>query len=127
MFENISNIQKFAMDSTNIKNAIIYGIMLSTYNDGATMFPQQITSNLEYTTRIYGLCLCIRNKSVTHGTFPVDLKLILVFQDSLKLLEKTFLASEFGKKYKDIKAKINILPINKIAACMKHLQVTKLP
>lgn len=46
-YSNISDIQKIAMDSTNIKIPVIYGIDAihgATYTDGATMFPQQIST-----------------------------------------------------------------------------------
>ena len=48
-FENISNIQKFAMDSTEIKIPIIYGIDAihgATYSDGATMFLNKLLQQL---------------------------------------------------------------------------------
>ena len=46
-FKTISEIQKYSMDSTRMGIPIIYGIDAihgTTYTDGATMFPQQITT-----------------------------------------------------------------------------------
>ena len=46
-YKTISNIQKYSIDSTKIKIQVIYGIDAihgTTYTDGATMFPQQITT-----------------------------------------------------------------------------------
>jgi len=53
-YSNISDIQKIAMDSTNIKIPVIYGIDAihgTTYTDGATMFPQQISTAATWNTQ----------------------------------------------------------------------------
>ena len=46
-YATISDIQKFAMDSSNLSIPVIYGVDAihgATYTNGATMFPQQITT-----------------------------------------------------------------------------------
>ena len=46
-FQNISKIQQIAMNKNRLRIPVIYGIDAihgTTYTDGATMFPQQITT-----------------------------------------------------------------------------------
>ena len=53
-YSNISDIQRIAMDSTKIQIPVIYGIDAihgATYTDGATMFPQQISTAATWDTK----------------------------------------------------------------------------
>ncbi|MAW84043.1 MAG: beta-glucosidase [Crocinitomicaceae bacterium] len=131
-FENISNIQKFAMDSTNIKIPIIYGIDAihgATYTDGATMFPQQITTAATWNTKHaynmgYVCAYETRASGIPWNFSPVlDLGIDPRFPRQFETFgEDPFLASEFGKAiirgYQG--ENNNITNPTKLAACMKH-------
>ena len=131
-FENISNIQKFAMDSTDIKIPIIYGIDAihgATYTDGATMFPQQITTAATWNTQHaynmgYVCAYETRASGIPWNFSPVlDLGIDPRFPRQFETFgEDPLLASEFGKAiirgYQG--ENNNISNPTKVAACMKH-------
>lgn len=131
-YENISEIQKFAIDSTPIKIPIIYGIDAihgATYTDGATMFPQQITTAATWNTEnAYNMgTVCAyetRASGIPWNFSPVlDLGLDPRFPRQFETFgEDPFLVTEFGKAiiagYQGDDN--NIGHMSKVAACMKH-------
>ena len=131
-FENISDIQKFALDSTAIKIPVIYGIDAihgATYTDGATMFPQQISTAATWDpNHAYNMAkVCAyetRACGIPWNFSPVlDLGLDPRFPRQFETFgEDPLLVTEFGKAmiagYQG--ENNNIDNKTKVAACMKH-------
>ena len=131
-FKTISDIQSYAIDSTKMKIPIIYGIDAihgTTYTDGATMFPQQITTaaswNPENAFNMAFVCAYeTRASSIPWNFSPVlDLGLDPRFPRQFETFgEDPLMVERFGsamiKGYQgdknDIGNKFNV------AACMKH-------
>ena len=131
-FKTISDIQSYAIDSTEIKIPIIYGIDAihgTTYTDGATMFPQQITTAASWNPEnAYNMALVCayetRASSIPWNFSPVlDLGLDPRFPRQFETFgEDPLIVERFGdamiKGYQgdknDISNKYNV------AACMKH-------
>lgn len=131
-FKTISDIQSYAIDSTKMKIPIIYGIDAihgTTYTDGATMFPQQITTaaswNPENAYNMAVVCAYeTRASSIPWNFSPVlDLGLDPRFPRQFETFgEDPLIVERFGeamiKGYQgdknDISNKYNV------AACMKH-------
>ena len=131
-FKTISDIQSYAIDSTKMKIPIIYGIDAihgTTYTDGATMFPQQITTaaswNPENAFNMAFVCAYeTRASSIPWNFSPVlDLGLDPRFPRQFETFgEDPLMVERFGnamiKGYQGDKNHIG----NKfnVAACMKH-------
>ena len=131
-FKTISDIQSYAIDSTEMKIPIIYGIDAihgTTYTDGATMFPQQITTAASWNPEnAYNMALVCayetRASSIPWNFSPVlDLGLDPRFPRQFETFgEDPLMVERFGdamiKGYQgdknDISNKYNV------AACMKH-------
>ena len=130
-YENISEIQKFAIDSTPIKIPIIYGIDAihgATYTDGATMFPQQITTAATWNTKnAYNMgAVCAyetRASGIPWNFSPVlDLGLDPRFPRQFETFgEDPLLVTEFGKAMiAGYQGKESNIGNEYVAACMKH-------
>ena len=131
-FKNISKIQDIAMNNSRLGIPVIYGIDAihgTTYTDGATMFPQQITTaaswNPENAYNMAQVCAYeTRASSIPWNFSPVlDLGLDPRFPRQFETFgEDPLLVERFGvemiKGYQgldnDISNKYNV------AACMKH-------
>ena len=131
-FNNISKIQDIAMNKNRLGIPVIYGIDAihgTTYTDGATMFPQQITTAASWNPEnAYNMALVCayetRASSIPWNFSPVlDLGLDSRFSRQFETFgEDPLLVERFGvemiKGYQgldnDISNKYNV------AACMKH-------
>ena len=131
-YKTISNIQKYSIDSTKIKIPVIYGIDAThgtTYTDGATMFPQQITTAASWNPEnAYNMALVCayetRASGIPWNFSPVlDLGLDPRFPRQFETFgEDPLLVERFGVamiegyqgKDNDISNKYSV------AACMKH-------
>ena len=130
-YSNISNIQRIAMDSTKIQIPVIYGIDAihgATYTDGATMFPQQISTAATWDTKhAYNMAKVCAYETRTCGIpwnfSPVlDLGIDPRFPRQFETFgEDPLLVTEFGKAmiagYQGNESNIGK---EYIAACMKH-------
>lgn len=130
--EIISFIQKVAMEETNIKIPVVYGIDAIhgvTYTDGATMFPQQITLaasfNPEHAYNLaYVTAYETRASSIPWNFSPVlDLgadprfsRMFEGFGEDPYLL--SVLGEEMVKGYEGVSDSVN--DPNKVASCLKH-------
>lgn len=131
-FKNISDIQNIAMDCTKIKIPVIYGIDAihgATYTDGATMFPQQISTaatwNPQNAYNMASVCAYeTRACGIPWNFSPVlDLGLDPRFPRQFETFgEDPLLVTEFGKAmiagYQGDDN--NVGNLTKVAACMKH-------
>ena len=131
-FQNISTIQQIAMNNNRLRIPVIYGIDAihgTTYTDGATMFPQQITTaaswNPENAYNMAQVCAYeTRASSIPWNFSPVlDLGLDPRFPRQFETFgEDPLLVERFGvemiKGYQGLDNDIS----NKysVAACMKH-------
>ena len=131
-FKNISKIQDIAMKNTNLGIPVIYGIDAihgTTYTDGATMFPQQITTAASWNPEnAYNMALVCayetRASSIPWNFSPVlDLGLDPRFSRQFESFgEDPLMVERFGvemiKGYQGLNNDIS----NKysVAACMKH-------
>tara|TARA_B100001142_G_scaffold123562_1_gene125422 strand:+ start:5859 stop:8144 length:2286 start_codon:yes stop_codon:yes gene_type:complete len=131
-FNTISDIQDFAMNDTESKIPVIYGIDAihgTTYTDGATMFPQQITTAASWNPEnAYNMALVCayetRASSIPWNFSPVlDLGIDPRFSRQFETFgEDPLLVERFGvemiKGYQGLNNDIS----NKysVAACMKH-------
>ena len=131
-FKNISKIQEISMNNNRLKIPVIYGIDAihgTTYTDGATMFPQQITTaaswNPENAYNMAQVCAYeTRASSIPWNFSPVlDLGLDPRFPRQFETFgEDPLLAERFGvemiKGYQGLDNDVS----NKysVAACMKH-------
>ena len=131
-FKNISKIQDIAMNNNRLGIPVIYGIDAihgTTYTDGATMFPQQITTAASWNPEnAYNMALVCayetRASSIPWNFSPVlDLGLDPRFSRQFETFgEDPLLVERFGvemiKGYQgsdnDVSNKYNV------AACMKH-------
>ena len=131
-FENISKIQEISMGENPLAIPVIYGIDAihgTTYTDGATMFPQQITTAASWNPEnAYNMALVcayeIRASGIPWNFSPVlDLGIDPRFSRQFESFgEDPLLVERFGvemiKGYQglgnDISNKFNV------AACMKH-------
>ena len=128
----ISVIQQYAMDSNTLKIPIIYGIDAihgTTYTDGATMFPQQITTAASWNPKnAYNMAMVsayeTRASSIPWNFSPVlDLGLDPRFPRQFESFgEDPLLVKTFGEAmirgYQGDSNQIHNK--TKIAACMKH-------
>ena len=131
-FKNISKIQKIAMNNNRLGIPVIYGIDAihgTTYTDGATMFPQQITTAASWNTEnAYNMAqVCAyetRASSIPWNFSPVlDLGLDPRFPRQFETFgEDPLLVERFGvemiKGYQGFDN--NVSNKHKVAACMKH-------
>ena len=131
-FKNISKIQDIAMKNTNLGIPVIFGIDSihgTTYTDGATMFPQQITTAASWNPEnAYNMALVCayetRASSIPWNFSPVlDLGLDPRFSRQFESFgEDPLMVERFGvemiKGYQGLNNDIS----NKysVAACMKH-------
>ena len=131
-FNTISDIQDFAMNDTESKIPVIYGIDAihgTTYTDGATMFPQQITTAASWNPEnAYNMALVCayetRASSIPWNFSPVlDLGIDPRFSRQFETFgEDPLLVERFGvemiKGYQGLNNDVS----NKysVAACMKH-------
>ena len=131
-FKTISDIQKYSIDSTRMKIPLIYGIDAihgTTYTDGATMFPQQITTAASWNPEnAYNMALVCayetRASGIPWNFSPVlDLGLDPRFSRQFETFgEDPLLVERFGlemiKGYQGLNNDIS----NKysVAACLKH-------
>ena len=131
-FKTISEIQKYSMDSTRIGIPIIYGIDAihgTTYTDGATMFPQQITTAASWNEEnAYNMALVCayetRASGIPWNFSPVlDLGIDPRFPRQFETFgEDPLIVERFGKAMirgyqgdnNDVSNKY------RVAACMKH-------
>ena len=131
-FKNISKIQDIAMNNNRLGIPVIYGIDAihgTTYTDGATMFPQQITTAASWNPEnAYNMALVCayetRASSIPWNFSPVlDLGIDPRFSRQFESFgEDPLLVERFGvemiKGYQglnnDISSKYSV------AACMKH-------
>ena len=131
-YSTISTIQHYAMDSNRLNIPIIYGIDAihgTTYTDGATMFPQQITTAATWNPKnAYNMAMVsayeTRASSIPWNFSPVlDLGLDPRFPRQFEsfgedpLLVKTFGEAMISGYQGDSNQVHNK---TKIAACMKH-------
>ena len=128
----ISVIQQYAMDSNTLKIPIIYGIDAihgTTYTDGATMFPQQITTAASWNPKnAYNMAMVsayeTRASSIPWNFSPVlDLGLDPRFPRQFESFgEDPLLVKTFGEAmirgYQGDSNQVHNK--TKIAACMKH-------
>ena len=130
-FENISDIQRIAMDSTKIKIPVIYGIDAihgATYTDGATMFPQQISTaatwNTKHAFNMAKVCAYeTRACGIPWNFSPVlDLGIDPRFPRQFETFgEDPLLVTEFGKAMiAGYQGKFSNIGNENVAACMKH-------
>ncbi|MDB0020714.1 glycoside hydrolase family 3 C-terminal domain-containing protein [bacterium] len=130
-YSNISDIQKIAMDSTNIKIPVIYGIDAihgATYTDGATMFPQQISTaatwNPQHAYNMAKVCAYeTRACGIPWNFSPVlDLGIDPRFPRQFETFgEDPLLVTEFGKAMiAGYQGKETNIGNEYVAACMKH-------
>jgi beta-glucosidase len=130
-YSNISDIQKLAMDSTSIKIPVIYGIDAihgATYTDGATMFPQQISTAATWDTKhAYNMAkVCAyetRACGIPWNFSPVlDLGIDPRFPRQFETFgEDPLLVTEFGKAMiLGYQGKESNIGNEYVAACMKH-------
>ena len=130
-YSNISDIQKIAMDSTNIKIPVIYGIDAihgATYTDGATMFPQQISTAATWDpNHAYNMAkVCAyetRACGIPWNFSPVlDLGIDPRFPRQFETFgEDPLLVTEFGKAMiAGYQGKESNIGNEYVAACMKH-------
>ena len=130
-YSNISEIQKIAMDSTSIKIPVIYGIDAihgATYTDGATMFPQQISTAATWDTKhAYNMAkVCAyetRACGIPWNFSPVlDLGIDPRFPRQFETFgEDPLLVTEFGKAMiLGYQGKDSNIGNEYVAACMKH-------
>ena len=130
-YSNISDIQKIAMDSTNIKIPVIYGIDAihgATYTDGATMFPQQISTAATWDPKhAYNMAkVCAyetRASGIPWNFSPVlDLGIDPRFPRQFETFgEDPLLVTEFGKAMiAGYQGKESNIGNEYVAACMKH-------
>ena len=131
-FKNISKIQKIAMNNNRLGIPVIYGIDAihgTTYTDGATMFPQQITTaaswNPENAYNMAQVCAYeTRASGIPWNFSPVlDLGLDPRFPRQFETFgEDPLLVERFGvemiKGYQGFDN--NVSNKHKVAACMKH-------
>ena len=131
-FQNISKIQQIAMNKNRLRIPVIYGIDAihgTTYTDGATMFPQQITTaaswNPENAYNMAQVCAYeTRASSIPWNFSPVlDLGLDPRFPRQFETFgEDPLLVERFGvemiKGYQGLDN--NISNKHSVAACMKH-------
>jgi len=131
-FNTISDIQDIAMNDTESKIPVIYGIDAihgTTYTDGATMFPQQITTAASWNPEnAYNMALVCayetRASGIPWNFSPVlDLGIDPRFSRQFESFgEDPLIVERFGvemiKGYQGLKNDIS----NKynVAACMKH-------
>jgi len=131
-FNTITDIQKYALDSSRLSIPIIYGIDAihgTTYTDGATMFPQQITTAASWNTEnAYNMALVCAYETRTSGIpwnfSPVlDLGIDPRFPRQFETFgEDPLMIKRFGEamikgyqgKDNDVSNKYNV------AACIKH-------
>ena len=131
-FNTITDIQKYAIDSSRLSIPIIYGIDAihgTTYTDGATMFPQQITTAASWNPEnAYNMALVCAYETRTSGIpwnfSPVlDLGIDPRFPRQFETFgEDPLIVKRFGEamikgyqgKDNDVSNKYNI------AACIKH-------
>ena len=130
-YSNISDIQRIAMDSTKIQIPVIYGIDAihgATYTDGATMFPQQISTAATWDTKhAYNMAKVsayeTRACGIPWNFSPVlDLGIDPRFPRQFETFgEDPLLVTEFGKAmiagYQGNESNIGN---EYVAACMKH-------
>ena len=129
-YSTVSDIQKFAMDSSRIAIPIIYGIDAihgATYTDGATMFPQQITTaaswNPQNAYNMANVCAYETRASCISWNFsPVlDLGMNPRFPRQFESFgEDPLLVKVFGEQMILGYQGDNVADKNKVAACMKH-------
>ena len=131
-YGTISTIQHYAMDSNRLKVPIIYGIDAihgTTYTDGATMFPQQITTAASWNPKnAYNMAMVsayeTRASSIPWNFSPVlDLGLDPRFPRQFESFgEDPLLVKTFGEAmirgYQGDSNRVHNK--TKIAACMKH-------
>ena len=131
-YNAISVIQQYAMDSNTLKIPIIYGIDAihgTTYTDGATMFPQQITTAASWNPKnAYNMAMVsayeTRASSIPWNFSPVlDLGLDPRFPRQFESFgEDPLLVKTFGEAmirgYQGDSNQVHNK--TKIAACMKH-------
>ena len=131
-YNSISVIQQYAMDSNTLKIPIIYGIDAihgTTYTDGATMFPQQITTAASWNPKnAYNMAMVsayeTRASSIPWNFSPVlDLGLDPRFPRQFESFgEDPLLVKTFGEAmirgYQGDSNQVHNK--TKIAACMKH-------
>ena len=131
-FNTITDIQKYAIDSSRLSIPIIYGIDAihgTTYTDGATMFPQQITTAASWNPEnAYNMAFVCAYETRTSGIpwnfSPVlDLGIDPRFPRQFETFgEDPLMVKRFGEAMiKGYQGKDNNVS-NKynIAACMKH-------
>ena len=131
-FKNISKIQDIAMKNTNLGIPVIYGIDAihgTTYTDGATMFPQQITTAASWNPEnAYNMALVCayetRASSIPWNFSPVlDLGLDPRFSRQFESFgEDPLMVERFGVEMIQGYQGLNNDISNKysVAACMKH-------
>ena len=131
-YNAISVIQQYAMDSNTLKIPIIYGIDAihgTTYTDGATMFPQQITAAASWNPKnAYNMAMVsayeTRASSIPWNFSPVlDLGLDPRFPRQFESFgEDPLLVKTFGEAMiRGYQGDSNhVHNKTKIAACMKH-------
>ena len=131
-YKNISKIQDIAMNKNRLGIPIIYGIDAihgTTYTDGATMFPQQITTAASWNPQnAYNMALVCayetRASAIPWNFSPVlDLGLDPRFPRQFETFgEDPLLVERFGvemiKGYQGLDN--NVSNKYKVAACMKH-------
>tara|TARA_B100001287_G_scaffold55912_1_gene44373 strand:- start:2950 stop:5292 length:2343 start_codon:yes stop_codon:yes gene_type:complete len=131
-FNTITEIQKFAMDSSRLSIPIIYGVDAihgATYTNGATMFPQQITTaaswNPQNAYNMASVCAYeTRASSIPWNFSPVlDLGMNPRFPRQFESFgEDPLLVKKFGEQMiKGYQGEDNNTSNKtKLAACMKH-------
>lgn len=130
-FSTISDIQKFAMDSSRICIPVIYGVDAihgATYTNGATMFPQQITTAASWNPQnAYNMASVTayetRASSIPWNFSPVlDLGMNPRFPRQFESFgEDPFLVKVFGEQMiKGYQGENDSNDKTKLAACMKH-------
>ena len=130
-YSNISDIQKIAMDSTNIKIPVIYGIDAihgATYTDGATMFPQQISTAATWNPQnAYNMAfVCAyetRASGIPWNFSPVlDLGIDPRFPRQFETFgEDPFMVGEMGKAMIEGFQGDDFSNPNNVIACVKHM------
>ncbi len=131
-WSTINDIQKFAMDSSRLSIPVIYGVDAihgATYTNGATMFPQQITTAASWNPKnAYNMAsVCAyetRASSIPWNFSPVlDLGMDPRFPRQFESFgEDPLLVKLFGEQMiKGYQGEDNkVSNPEKLAACMKH-------
>ncbi len=128
--EVLTNIQDVATQKTRLKIPVLYGVDAihgATYTNGATLFPQAISTAASWNVDIAQIegkitALEVRATGIPWNFYPVlDVGRQPLWPRFWETFgEDPFLAAEFGKKYIEGLQGNDYGAPDKVASCMKH-------